>query len=77
MMDKLVCLPADRGPVLNAAQWLRQHLDIPKYENMESQFEEYFNCKVVRDPAHDLVHGRIYAVFDSEQDASWFIMKWS
>ena len=76
-MNKLVCLPADRGPVLNAAQWLRQHLDIPDYETMEPQFEEYFNCKVVRIPPHDLVYGQIFAVFDSEQDASWFILKWS
>jgi len=76
-MDKLVCLPVDRGPVLKAATWLRQHLDIPDYETMESEFEEYFRCRVVREPAHDFVYGRIYAVFDSEQDASWFIMKWS
>ncbi len=76
-MNRLVCLPAYRGPVLNAAQWLRQHLDIPKYENMEPQFEEYFNCKVVRDPAHDLVYGKIFAVFDCEQDATMFILKWS
>ena len=77
MKDKLVCLLADQGPVLNAAVWLREHLDIPDYETMESQFEEYFNCKVVREPPHDLVYGRVYAVFDSEQDAAWFIMKWS
>ena len=76
-MDGLVCLSADRGPVYKAAVWLRKHLDIPDYETMESQFEEYFNCKVVREPPHDLVHGRICAVFDSEQDAAWFIMKWS
>ena len=76
-MNRSVCLPADQGPVLNAAQWLRQHLDIPDYETMDPQFEEYFNCKVVREPPHDLVHGKIYAVFDSEQDAAWFIMKWS
>ncbi len=76
-MDGLVRLSADRGPVYKAAQWLRQHLKIPKYENMEPQFEEYFNCKVVREPSHDLVYGKIFAVFDSEQDASWFIMKWS
>jgi len=76
-MNRLVCLPADQGPVLNAAVWLRQHLDIPKYENMESQFEEYFNCKVVREPPHDLVYGRVYAVFDSEQDANWFALRWA
>jgi len=49
-MNKLVCLPADQGPVYKAAVWLRKHLDIPAYETMESQFEEYFNCKVVREP---------------------------
>ena len=77
MMTRLVCLPAHKGPVLNAAQWLRQHLDIPDYETMESQFEEYFNCKVVRIPPHDLVYGRIFAVFDCEQDATMFVLRWS
>ena len=76
-MNRSVCLPADQGPVLNAAQWLRQHLNIPDYETMESQFEEYFNCKVVREPPHDLVYGRVYAVFDSEQYANWFILRWA
>ena len=76
-MDGLVRLSADRGPVYKAAVWLRKHLDIPDYETMELQFEEYFACKVVREPPHDLVYGRVYAVFDSEQDAAWFIMKWS
>lgn len=76
-MNKLVCLPADRGAVLNAAVWLRRHLDIPEYETMERQFEEYFNCKVVREPPHDLVYGKIFAVFDCERDANWFILRWS
>ena len=77
MMNRLVCLPADQGPVLNAAVWLREHLDIPAYETMESQFEEYFRCRVVREPPHDLVYGRVYAVFDSEQDTNWFILRWA
>ena len=75
-MNRSVCLPADQGAVLNAAQWLRQHLDIPDYETMDSQFEEYFNCKVVRIPPHDLVYGQIFAVFDSEKDAMLFILRW-
>ena len=77
MMTRLVCLPAHKGPVLNAAQWLRQHLDIPDYETVESQFEEYFRCRVVREPPHDLVYGRIFAVFEHEQDATMFILRWS
>lgn len=76
-MTKVICLPADHGPVLNAAQWLRQHLNIPAYETIETQFEEYFRCRVVREPPHDFVYGRIYAVFEQEQDANWFILKWS
>jgi hypothetical protein len=76
-MNRLVCLPADWGPVQKAAVWLREHLDIPDYETIESQFEEYFNCKVIRDPPHDVVYGKIYAVFECEQDANWFILRWS
>jgi len=77
MMTRLVCLPAHKGPVLNAAIWLRQHLDIPEYETMERQFEEYFRCRVVREPPHDLVYGKIFAVFDCDRDANWFILRWS
>ena len=76
-MNRSVCLPADQGAVLNAAQWLRQHLDIPEYETMEKHFAEYFGCKVVREPPHDLVYGRIFAVFEHEQDATMFILRWS
>ena len=70
-------LPGDHESLNNAGIWLREHLNIPHQLTIFEQFEEYFNCKVVREPPHDLVHGRIYAVFDSEQDAAWFIMKWS
>ena len=76
-MNRSVCLPADRGPVLKAAIWLRKNLDIPDYETMEDAFGKHFNCRIVREPSHDLVFGRVYAVFDSEQDASWFILRWS
>lgn len=76
-MDRLVCLSAHEGPVMNAAVWLRQHLDIPEYETMEKHFEEYFGCRVVREPPHDLVYGKIFAVFDCEKDANWFILRWS
>ena len=53
-MDRLVCLPAHEGPVQNAAQWLRQQLNIPHYENMEKEFEEYFRCRVVRESHHTI-----------------------
>ena len=76
-MSRLVCLPADQGAVMNAAVWLRQHLNIPAYETMESHFEEYFKCRVVREPPHDLVYGQIFAVFDCEQDATMFILRWA
>lgn len=76
-MNRLVCLPADQGAVLNAAVWLREHLDIPAYETMESHFEKYFKCKVVREPPHDLVYGKIFAVFEHEEDATMFILRWS
>lgn len=76
-MGRLVRLPAERGPVLNAAMWLRQYLDIPVYESAESQFEEYFKCKIVREPPHEYVYSKMYVVFECEKNAEWFILRWS
>jgi len=76
-MNRLVRLPADRGPVLNAAIWLRDNLDIPANETISDAFGKHFNCRIVREPIPDSFYDKIYAVFDSEQDAAWFIIKWS
>lgn len=76
MVMKTVRLAANVGPVENAAHWLRRHLNIPDYENLEPEFEKYFGCRVVRDPSDDFVYGRIYVEFD-EQAAVEFILRWS
>ena len=72
-----VRLPGWEGPVLNAAVWLREHLDMPKYETLEPAFAEYFNCQIVRedDPVHQHIF-KVYAEFD-ESAATLFILQWT
>ena len=72
-----VRLPGWEGPVLNAAIWLRQHLDIPKYENIEPVFSKYFNCVVIQefDPDNHFTF-KVYVEFD-EPAATMFILRWS
>lgn len=71
-----VRLTAQEGPVLNAAEWLRQHLAIPDYNSADTEFEQYFGCRVVRAPPDDFVFGEVYAEFD-EQTAALFLLRWS
>lgn len=77
-MDK-VRLPGWNGPVLNAARWLRGHLDIPEYEVIEDRFCKYFNCEieqVMMDSPNQTFPLYTYAVF-KEQDAVMFVLRWS
>ena len=63
--------------MLNAAVWLREHLDMPKYETLEPVFAEYFNCQIVReDDPHQRHIFKVYAEFD-ESEATWFLLRWS
>lgn len=71
-----VRLKADQGAVLNAAEWLRQHLNTPDYNSVDTEFEQHFGCKIRREPPDDFVYGKIYAEFD-EQAAVAFLLRWS
>lgn len=71
-----VRIKTSKAAVLNAAQWLREHLNVPYYENLEPQFEQHFGCRIVRAPPDDFVLGEVYAEFD-EQAAALFVLRWS
>ena len=73
---KTVRLTAQEGSVLNAAVWLREHLAVPDYDSVDTEFEQYFGCRVVREPPDDRVYGKIYVEFD-EQSAALFVLRWS
>jgi hypothetical protein len=73
---KTVRIKTSEDAVLNAANWLRQHLDRPDYEWIEPDFEQYFGCRIVREPLEDFVFGKVYVEFD-EQDAVAFVLRWS
>ena len=72
----LVRIKANQDAVLNAAEWLRQHLNTPDYEAVDTDFEQHFGCRVVREPPDDFVFGEVYAEFD-EQAAAMFLLRWS
>jgi len=74
-MPKLVYLSSDDSAVINAARWLREHLDIPMYERIDGQFKNYFNCDLVRKPSQDFVTITTYVAFE-ESEAALFIHKW-
>jgi hypothetical protein len=71
-----VRIRTDQDAVLNAAEWLRQDLAVPDYEIIEPQFEQHFDCRIVRAPPDDFVFGEVYAEFD-EQTAALFVLRWS
>lgn len=77
-MKPLVYLPSDDAAVINAAMWLRKHIDKPLYESIDEEFKKYFGCDIVRepeDPVSDKTY-KLYAVFE-EKDAALFILRWS
>lgn len=71
-----VRIKTDQDAVLNAAEWLRQHLNTPDYDSVDTEFEQYFGCRVVRAPPNDFVFGEVYVEFD-EQTAALFLLRWS
>lgn len=72
----LVRIRTDQDAVLNAAEWLRQHLNTPDYESIDHEFEQHFGCRIRRAPPDDFVFGEVYAEFD-EQTAALFLLRWS
>jgi hypothetical protein len=69
-------LKADQGAVLNATQWLRQHLNTPDYDSVDTEFEQHFGCKIRRVSPDDFVYGKIYAEFE-ESEAVAFLLRWA
>ena len=79
MNPELVYLPGWEGAVLNASEWLREHLDLPYWKFMDEPFAEYFGCEIYRemmDPPFEQYPARVYAVF-TEQAAVEFLLRWS
>jgi hypothetical protein len=48
MIAETVTLPAWHPAVIKAACWLRQHLNSSMWDTIDKEFEEYFNCKIIR-----------------------------
>lgn len=74
---KTVRLPGWSDPAIRAADWLRDHLDIPNYESLESEFAEYFHCRVVKNDEWNCVDDcAVFLEFD-EAEAAMFLLRWS
>ena len=64
---------------VNAANWLRQHLNVPRYQpqaTADKVFEEYFKCKLVDRCSAFADFGPHYIDFINEVDVTLFLLKW-
>jgi hypothetical protein len=74
-MDKLVYIDATDSSIQNAITWLRNHLQIPAYLNIDNEFGIHFKCGVIREPYFEKLD-RVTMVFE-EKDATMFLLCWS
>jgi hypothetical protein len=74
----IVRLPGWSDPVQRAGRWLRSQLNIADYESCESEFAEYFRCRVVpNEDWNHRDHRAVFVEFDSEPEATLFLLRWA
>ena len=65
-------------PALNtAAAWLRDRFQIPDSETIVELFEQYFDCEIFIENRCDPWMYPDYVIFDSDQHAMMFLLRWS
>ena len=67
-------IPESNPAVQHAAQWLRENFKISKSVAISQEFELTFKCKCILDNDQIFVK---YIRFESEQELSLFLLKWS
>lgn len=72
-----VRLPGWSNPVHRAADWLRDHHNIPDYQSLEKEFAEYFNCRIIRNDEWNQVDNRAVFVEFDEAGAAMFLLRWA
>ena len=70
-------LPGSHPSTNNAGIWLREHLNIPSYQPLFTQFEEYFNCRVDVDDRRDSWMEPNKVIFENSADLTAFLLRWS
>ena len=70
-------LPGDHHSADNAGIWLREYLNIPTFQPIFTQFEEYFNCRIDVDDRRDSYMQPNKVVFATSADLTAFVLRWS
>ena len=57
--------------VCNAGNWLRYNRDLTSSNTLNTDFENYFNCNLIRSGDDT------YIVFEDDADCTDFLLRWS
>lgn len=60
--------------VCNAGNWLRYNRDLTSSNTLNTDFENYFNCKLFT--TQDDIYNA-YIVFENDTDCTDFLLRWS
>ena len=70
-------LAGDHDALNSAASWLRKHSRIPPNLPIFDEFEDQFRCKLVVQNRLDPWYTPDWAIFETEEDLSLFLLRWA
>lgn len=70
-------LAGDHPSTSRAAAWVREHFLVPDNETVVEVFEQVFRCKLVIEDPRDPWMMPDHILFDTEQDLTMFLLKWT
>lgn len=71
-----ITISGNEPSVRKAVVWLREHLQISPHQMIDLEFAEYFNCRIVMEKILDGTP-MMSILFDNEEDAIIFQLRWS
>lgn len=70
-------LAGDHPSTSRAAAWVREHFLVPDDETVVEMFEQVFHCQLVIGDRRDPWMQPDHILFDTEQDLTMFLLRWS
>ena len=70
-------LAGDHPSTSRAAAWVREHFLVPDNETVVEMFEQAFKCQLVMENRQDPWMVPDHILFDTEQDLTMFLLRWS
>ena len=74
---KSLTIAGSHDALSSAAIWLREHSQIPPEKPIFDEFEDQFRCRLVVQNRLDPWYTPDWAIFDTEEDLSLFLLRWS